>query len=86
MSWEWILVGCIAALGLIVSGVCLANVRALRRELAEKMGQAIPTPVQAVVQPSGERAMESGNVFCRNCGNPYDSMEKACPFCHTTRA
>lgn len=36
----------------------------------------------AQVAPAAE---EAGVVFCRNCGNPYDSTIKVCPSCKTPR-
>ncbi|WP_068673679.1 zinc ribbon domain-containing protein [Oceanobacillus sp. Castelsardo] len=34
---------------------------------------------------SDGRAFEAGVVFCRNCGNQYESTEKVCPGCRTPR-
>ncbi|MFS0675167.1 hypothetical protein [Ornithinibacillus sp. 179-J 7C1 HS] len=31
------------------------------------------------------QGMEVGVVFCRTCGNQYDSTDKSCPNCKTTR-
>ncbi|MCA1055189.1 hypothetical protein LCM10_09330 [Rossellomorea aquimaris] len=28
---------------------------------------------------------EAGAVFCRNCGDQYDSTSAVCPSCHTRR-
>jgi predicted Zn-ribbon and HTH transcriptional regulator len=40
---------------------------------------------QVAVSKESKQAKVSGVVFCRNCGNQYDSSQSACPSCHAQR-
>ncbi|MGI6153059.1 MAG: hypothetical protein ACOYJB_04390 [Christensenellaceae bacterium] len=79
MGIEWVVVLGVAAAGLVVSIITLVNVAGLRRALRSSANQDVN------INPVGANAVESGNVFCRNCGAMYDSVHTACPSCHTPR-
>lgn len=80
MSMEWMIAIAIAAAALVVSIVTLVNVVKLRRAERKEAPGSMVSPLGTSV-----REVESGNVFCRSCGNMYDSTFGACPACHTPR-
>lgn len=81
MSMEWILAIGVAIAGLVVSIITLGNVVALRRSLRGSANRSVDA---APPEPCAG-AVETGNVFCRECGSIYDSVHTACPSCHTPR-
>jgi uncharacterized paraquat-inducible protein A len=51
--------------------------------------RSIQVEQQASAQVAASRQTKpsevSGVVFCRNCGNQYDSSRSSCPSCHAPR-
>lgn len=43
------------------------------------------SPAKGTINDSLTAPPEIGAVFCRNCGNQYESSRKACPKCETVR-
>lgn len=54
------------------------------RSNAIKKKEPVSAPTRAKVNPK-KPAVDVGVVFCRNCGNQYESTEGLCPSCGTPR-
>lgn len=81
MSIEWIVLVVIALAALVVGLVTLITVADLRRALQNQQSK----PADAFPPVTLPGGYEPGNVFCRGCGNMYDSTLSACPSCRMPR-
>ncbi|WP_042146638.1 zinc ribbon domain-containing protein [Paucisalibacillus sp. EB02] len=68
---------------LIVNVITLLVVLSYQSNVKKKE-KHVPAPKATKMYPQ-QSAIEVGVVFCRNCGNQYESTEKVCPSCRTPR-
>jgi NADH:ubiquinone oxidoreductase subunit K len=72
-----VLVSACLLVNLITLAVVVVNLTHNRRRADEQQ--------YAKLQVAAARSSVHGIVFCRNCGNQFDSTLDVCPHCKTTR-
>ncbi|CEG28509.1 hypothetical protein [Bacillus sp. B-jedd] len=79
MNWEdplWPLI--LAAASLVLNLIILILVMVLMKRTR---GLKQETSQPARTAGKTDKPIESGIIFCRNCGSQYDSAKSACPRC-----
>jgi uncharacterized membrane protein len=79
----------LSTVSLIVSIVTMVFVIVLMNKFQQQSrregGRLSGTGQDASARESAKSSPETGVVFCRTCGNQYDSNLKVCPNCKTPR-
>jgi hypothetical protein len=80
--WNWLTIASLVV-NLITMILVIVSLLKIGKNKSVQVEQ--PASIQVASSKEQKPAKVSGVVFCRNCGNQYDSSQSACPSCHAQR-